>query len=159
MTKEAGPAVSMLIFKALEAGLSQKPSIFEDVCPLWEFVFQLCLSLGGEIVSILQLVYSCFIVCVAEERFKASVIKARDSACFPRLSWLQSELLHHHIDSKESCIRMDPRLWALVHMCAFKTLCFTVVLPFNCMLVSVKYWWTPIFNTQSKNEIHLKNKK
>lgn len=86
MTMEAGPAVSMLVFKALEAVLSQKPSIFEYVCPLWEFVFQSCLSLWGEIVSILQFVYSCSIVCVAEQRFKASVIKARDSACFPRLS-------------------------------------------------------------------------
>lgn len=47
MTMEAGPAVSMLVFKALEAVLSQKPSIFEYVCPLWEFVFQSCLSLGG----------------------------------------------------------------------------------------------------------------
>lgn len=54
---------------------------------------------------------------MAEERFKASVIKARESACFPRPSWLHSKPLHQHIDSTVSCILMGPRRWALEHVC------------------------------------------
>lgn len=78
-------------------------------------------SLGKEYayISVCIFVGLRVYLCMAEERFKASVMKARESACFPRPSWLQSRPLHPHTDSVLSCISALS-FGACVYICTYK---------------------------------------
>lgn len=102
-------------------------------------VVQSCLGLWGESVSAFRFVYSCVFVCLCvcvEERFKASVIKARESACFPMPSWLHSKpfLPAHWLLSGILCLNGSKALGfrACVYICACRKGCVVAGFPPWC---------------------------